>query len=142
MHPFVFLGLNAQSLFGNLKKKYLRKRKEVKDANKSGTSTGVVARAEKVSHPYLFLSWLDEYVQMREGRNNLPVPTRLINPKNDAEEDVFNDDGSTVADDVTTSSEVNEALDQCEVMTETCESVTAKPSAGWAQQSDLDACHS
>ena len=55
-----------------MKKKYLRKRKELKDAKKSGTSADVVEKAERLFKPYSFLSWLDNYVQAREGRTNIP----------------------------------------------------------------------
>ena len=55
-----------------MKKNYLRKRKEPKDAKRSGTSADVVERAERLFRPYSFLSWLDNYVQTREGRTNLP----------------------------------------------------------------------
>ena len=65
-------GSKAQGLFNVLKKKYLRKRKELKDAKRSGTSADVVEKAERLFRPYSFLSWLDNYVQAREGRTNLP----------------------------------------------------------------------
>ena len=44
---YYFIGSKAQYLFLNLKKKYLRKRKELKDSNKSGTSADAVTKAEK-----------------------------------------------------------------------------------------------
>ena len=56
-----------------MKKKYLRKKKDVKDATRSGTSTDVVNKAEKALRTYEFLGWLDDFVQSREGRSNLPM---------------------------------------------------------------------
>ena len=56
-----------------MKKRYLKKRNELKASKKSGTSADEVARAEKNFRPYQFLSWLDDFVQIREGRTNLPT---------------------------------------------------------------------
>ena len=55
-----------------MKKKYLRKRKDLKDSKKSGTSADAVERAERLFRPYSFLCWLDNHVQARKGRTNLP----------------------------------------------------------------------
>lgn len=52
----------------------------MKDANKSGTSSAVVAKAEKALQQYDFMVWLDSFVQAREGRNNLPA--RIEEPAN------------------------------------------------------------
>ena len=58
--PFYYLlGSKGQYLFLNLKKKYPRKSKELKDSNKSGTSADAVTRAKKAFRPHAFLSWLD-----------------------------------------------------------------------------------
>lgn len=65
-------GSKAQSLFNVLRKKYLRKRKELRDAKKSGTPEDVVENAERIFKPYSFLSWLDKYIQVRKGRTKLP----------------------------------------------------------------------
>ena len=72
----------------NLKKKYLRKRKELKDSNKYGTSADAVTKAEKAFGPYAFLSWLDEVTQVREGRSNLPSWKGNTPSAEDGEEEV------------------------------------------------------
>ena len=64
----IYIGSKAQYLFLNLKKKYYRKHKE--NFN-SGTSADAVTKAEKAFRLYAFLSWLDEFTQVREGRSNL-----------------------------------------------------------------------
>ena len=69
-------GTKAQLLFSNLKKKYLRKKREVKEASRSGTSSGMVSKVEKALQQYEFMRWLDGFVQAREGRSNLP--TRVV----------------------------------------------------------------
>ena len=69
-------GTKAQLLFSNLKKKYLRKKREVKEASRSGTSSGMVSKVEKALQQYEFMRWLDGFVQAREGRSYLP--TRVV----------------------------------------------------------------
>ena len=85
---YYFIGSKAQYLFLNLKKKYLRKRKELKDSNKSGTSADAVTKAEKAFRPYAFLSWLDEFIQVREGRSNLPLRKSNTSSAEDGEEEL------------------------------------------------------
>ncbi len=58
-------------MFSNLKKRYLKKRSELKQSKKSWTSLDAVSKAEKNFHQYNFLSWLDEFIQIRPGRTNL-----------------------------------------------------------------------
>ena len=65
------MGLKAQTLFVTLKKKYLRKKKDLKSARKSGNSTDVMLNAEKAFGSYKFLSWLDDFIESRRGRSNL-----------------------------------------------------------------------
>ena len=69
--PFYYF--KAKYLFLNLKKKYIRKPKELKDSNKFCTSADAVTKAEKAFRSYGFLSWLDEFTQVRERRSNLPL---------------------------------------------------------------------
>ena len=69
--PFYYF--KAKYLFLNLKKKYIRKSKELKDSNKFCTSADAVTKAEKAFRSYGFLSWLDEFTQVRERRSNLPL---------------------------------------------------------------------
>ena len=69
---FLLLGANAETLFKTLRKKYQRKKNNLKTVNKSGNSADVVVQAEKALNSYKFLSWLDEFIQVRQGRSNLP----------------------------------------------------------------------
>ena len=85
---YCFIGSKAQYLFLNLKKKYLRKRKELKDSNKSGTSADAVTKAEKAFRLHAFLSWLDEFTQVREGRSNLPSQKSNTPSAEDGEEEL------------------------------------------------------
>ena len=55
-------------LFTNLKKRYLKKRNELKLSKKSGTSAEAVLKAEKTFKPYQFLVWLDDFIQLRKGK--------------------------------------------------------------------------
>lgn len=76
-HSNSFLGTKAQSAFATLKKKYLRKKRDMKDTNKSGTSSASVLKAERALIQYDFMQWLDPFVQAREGRTNLPTKENI-----------------------------------------------------------------
>ena len=67
--------MKAQSLLTTLKKKYQRKKKDLKDSNRSGSSSDVASKAQKAFQTYIFLSWLDDFLEIRQGRNNLPEHT-------------------------------------------------------------------
>ena len=74
---YCILGTKAQVLFANLKKRYLKKRNELKLSKKSGTSAEAVLKAEKNFKPYQFLVWLDEFLQLRKGKTNLTSCTNI-----------------------------------------------------------------
>ena len=59
-----------------LKKRYLKKRNERKASKRPGTSAEAVTKAERNFKPYAFVTWLDKYLQMREGRTNIAAATR------------------------------------------------------------------
>ena len=46
------IGKRAQSSDNNLKNKFIRKKKEFQDANRSGTSTSALEEAEKALQQY------------------------------------------------------------------------------------------
>ena len=75
-----------------MKKKYQRKKKDLKDANKSGTSTEVISKAQKSLRPYEFMKWLDDFIQTRQGRSNLPAKVQ------GNEEDLFYDEENTMVE--------------------------------------------
>ena len=54
-------------MFMILKRKYLRKERDLKDVNKSDTSTEVVLKAQKVFQ-YEIMKWLDDFVASRQGK--------------------------------------------------------------------------
>ena len=90
-----------------MKKKYLRKKKDVKDATRSGTSTDVVNKAEKALRTYEFLGWLDDFVQSREGRSNLPKMEQEENYFNDEETNFDAEDDIETAEDAIEESQNN-----------------------------------
>ena len=55
-------------MFITLKRKYLRKKRDLKDVNKSGTFTKVVLKAQKSFRHYEFMKWLDDFVASRQGK--------------------------------------------------------------------------
>ena len=64
-------GIEAKSLFMNMKKRYCKKKCDLKKAKQSGTSADEVDRAKKNLKPYKFLSWLDSFLQLRITRFNI-----------------------------------------------------------------------
>ena len=75
-------------MFTTLKRKYQRKKRELKDSNKSGTSAEAVSKAEKAFRPYVFLNWLDDFFASRQGKSNLPSKDQDI----DDEEDIYEEE--------------------------------------------------
>ena len=55
----------------NTEKQVFTKKKDLKSASKSGNSA-VMLKAEKAFDSCKFLSWLDDFIQSRQGRSNLP----------------------------------------------------------------------
>ena len=49
----------------------MRKKKEFRDANRSGTSTNALEKAEKASQQYRFMEWMSSFIQPRDGRTNI-----------------------------------------------------------------------
>ena len=95
---FPLLGSTAHKVFANLKKKYLRKTNDVKTSKRSGKSSDVVLRAEGNFKRYQFLTWLDEYTQIREGKTNVPATLTLQNGWDDESGKSDIEDGNTQAD--------------------------------------------
>ena len=61
----------AKRLFGNLKKRYLKRKRAFKSVNVSGTSKRKVTKERKALEEYSFMSWLDKYVSSRESKSNI-----------------------------------------------------------------------
>ena len=51
----------------------MRKKKEFRDANRSGTSTNALEKAEKTLEQYRFMEWMSSFIQQRNGRTNIKV---------------------------------------------------------------------
>ena len=49
----------------------MRKKKEFRDANRSGTSTNALEKAEKALQQYRFMEWMSSFIQPRDGRTNI-----------------------------------------------------------------------
>ena len=54
-------------------------------------------KAEKAFRAYAFLSWLDEFTQVREGRSNLP-PRKINTPEGSADDDSIHAEDSILAE--------------------------------------------
>ena len=54
-----------------LRKRYNKKKNDLKKKNKSGTSTREFQKAERALDDYKFLSWLDNFIYVRESRTNV-----------------------------------------------------------------------
>lgn len=91
-----------------MRKRYNKKKLDVKKTKKSGSSTQESERAEKALAMYKFLFWLDNFIYIREGRSN--INSDGLNSE-DEEEDDDDDDrtGRTnLADNFSESESVNE----------------------------------
>ena len=66
------LGLKAKHHFENFKKRWSKKRTNLRKVSQSGTSTAVVKKAEQDLQPYLFFSWYADFVRPRASKSNVP----------------------------------------------------------------------
>ena len=60
-------------MFITLKKKYQRKKRDLKQSSRSGTSAESVVKAQKAFSQYEFMYWLDDFFSTRRGKSKLPV---------------------------------------------------------------------
>ncbi|XP_065068514.1 uncharacterized protein LOC135693858 [Rhopilema esculentum] len=77
-------GEEAKKLFDNLKKRYSKKRNEMRKVERSGTSTSAVAVAKEKLDQYKFLVWLQPFIQARSSKTNLPPRNVASFPKSPA----------------------------------------------------------
>ena len=75
-------GKSAQPCFNNLKKKFMRKKKEFRDANRSGTSTNALEKVEN-----RFMEWMSSFIQPRDGRTNIKKVSDNKNNTSEPEKD-------------------------------------------------------
>ena len=94
------IGKRAQSCFNNLKKKFMRKKKEFRDANRSDTSTNALEKAEKALQQYRFMEWMSSFIQPRDGRTNIKVSDNKNNTsepgKDELEKDKDDEEGMSL----------------------------------------------
>ena len=64
---------SAKKLFENLKKRFNKRRKAVKEVNVSGTSRVVVDSANQKLAELAYLSWLEPFVLLRNTTTNCPT---------------------------------------------------------------------
>ena len=57
---------------GRVKRRYLKRRLELKKVDKSGTSYAVVEKARRELNAYPFLFWFDAYLKPNRTRCNIP----------------------------------------------------------------------
>lgn len=70
----IFVGKEAETAFRNLRNGYSRDKKEVRNAMVSGTGTDSVTDAKReTSELFLYLEWLEPYIQPRSSTSNLVV---------------------------------------------------------------------
>ena len=94
------IGKRAQSCFNNLKKKFMRKKKEFRDANRSDTSTNALEKAEKALQQCRFMEWMSSFIQPRDGRTNIKVSDNKNNTsepgKDELEKDKDDEEGMSL----------------------------------------------
>ena len=69
------------------------KKRDLKESNRSGTSAENVAKAQKAFTQYEFIHWLDDFLAIRQGKNNLPVRDQF---KEDEDKQSLHDEGNLV----------------------------------------------
>ena len=75
----IFVGKEAETAFRNLRNGYSRDKKGVRNATVSGTGTDSVTDAKReTSEFFLYLEWLEPYIQPRSNTSNLVVTSQLI----------------------------------------------------------------
>ena len=60
---------------------------DLKDVNKSGTSTEVVLKAQKAICQLEFLKWLENFIALRQGKNNLSLRGANVEEDENGEQD-------------------------------------------------------
>ena len=70
----------------------MQKKKEFRDANRSGTSTNALEKAEKASQQYRFMEWMSSFIQPRDGRTNIKKVSDNKNNTSDPEKDELEKD--------------------------------------------------
>ena len=78
----------AKSSFEKLKKRYNRKKNDLKKAKRSGISTKEVEKAERALQEYQFLFWLDKFTYIRESRTNVEQGDSSDDEEDDEEMDL------------------------------------------------------
>ena len=70
----IFLGKEAETAFRNLRNRYSRDKRKIKNAKVSGTGTDSVTDAKReTSELFPYLEWLESYIQPRSSTSNLVV---------------------------------------------------------------------
>ena len=67
------------------------KKKEFRDANRSGTSTNALEKAEKTLEQYRFMEWMSSFIQQRNGRTNIKVSDNKNNTRKPEKDELKKD---------------------------------------------------
>ena len=93
-------------MFITLKWNYQRKKRDLKDVSKSGTCTEVVLKVQKAFRQQELMKWLHDFVDSRQGKNNLPWRGANVEEDENGERDdtgLFEyEDSSTISSEKTT----------------------------------------
>ena len=82
---------SAAKVFETLKKKYSRKRVNLRKSSRSGVGTRDLEKAKKELEEYSFLRWLDAFVRPRKTKSNMPEASLEINKNLNVGHEVEND---------------------------------------------------
>ena len=69
----------------------MRKKKEFRNANRSGTSTNALEKAEKTLEQYRFMEWMSSFIQQRNGRTNIKVSDNKNNTRKPEKDELKKD---------------------------------------------------
>jgi hypothetical protein len=103
---FFYLLGDAKNAFNNLKKRYSKKRNDVKRAKRSGAGLADVQKFEKSFEVYSFLGWLNHFLQLRDDTlTNLTSEDVEVETGDDEEEDRDEDEAEYDKEDNETTTE-------------------------------------
>ena len=120
---FFILDVRAKTSFENLEKNYTKKRSNLRNAKRSGSSRESVEKAENEIRQLKFFTWIDQFIQPRSSRSsfdtdetqsNVPISANLFDDRfnYDEEEEIVNVTEPTEED--TNNSMENSDTDQLE----------------------------
>ena len=121
-------------MFITLKKKYQRKKRDLKQSSRSGTSAESVVKAQKAFSQYEFMYWLDDFFSTRRGKSKLPVRDQF--KEDEDTQSLHDEENLVIPPDITPVSELIEEGEDTEPDFTFNNQKTSKRASKMAQKSE------